>query len=150
MSEITLQQIEEQHSKLTTMIAAFKAQAATEISIPAGTIKLRDGERYAGIVIENGKPSHHLILLPAKPTGRLDWKEAMAWAEDVDGALPSRFEAALLYANLRDEFDQSAYHWTSTQFSGDYAWIQYFGCGNQDYDGKSGEFLARAVRRLTI
>lgn len=150
MSGITLQQIEEQHSKLATMIAAFKTQAAAEVAIPAATLKLRDGERYAGIVMENGRPSHHMVLLPEKPTGRLEWKEAMAWAESVGGVLPSRFEAALLYANLRDEFDQSAYHWTATQCSDDYAWVQYFSNGTQTCYDKDGSFLARAVRRLTI
>ena len=148
MSEITLQQIEEQHAKVAAMIETFKTQASRTISLPAAAIKLQEGERYAGIVIENGKPAHHLILLPAKPTGRLEWKEAMAWAEDVGGELPSRFEAALLYANLRDEFDQSVYHWTNTQSSGGCAWVQAFSYGLQTYYAKLDTFLARAVRRF--
>ena len=40
------------------------------------------------------------------------------------------------------------WYWTSTQFSGAYAWVQHFDIGYQDYRCKGREFLCRAVRRF--
>ena len=59
--------------------------------------------------------------------------EAVAWAASLgDGArLPTRFESALLYTNLRDRMDTEKVHWTGTQYSADDAWYQDFGNGNQ-------------------
>lgn len=108
------------------------------------------GERYAGIAFVDGKPSHHLFLLDAKPKSKMQWKDALAWAESIGGELPTRFEAALLYANLQGQFDTDSYHWTSTQYSVANAWVQDFDYGYQNYYDKDTEFLARAVRRLEI
>jgi hypothetical protein len=111
----------------------------------------RDGERYAGIAFdESGQPSHHLFLLDAKPEEDLDWQAAKAWAKSIDASLPTRFEAALLYANLRGQFDTDRWHWTDTQYSADNAWCQHFSYGNQDVNGKDDTLLARAVRRLPL
>ncbi|MDO8932968.1 MAG: DUF1566 domain-containing protein [Rhodocyclaceae bacterium] len=47
---------------------------------------------------------------------------------------------------------EESWYWSSTQhaaYSG-YAWLQNFGNGNQDHNGKSAQGLARAVRRLPI
>lgn len=107
------------------------------------------GERYVGIAFQNGAPSHHLFLLDAKPDGRLTWTAAKEWAAELGATLPTRFESALLYANLRDQFD-TAWHWTDTQSSGSTAWIQTFSYGDQDYGAKFNKFLARAVRRLPL
>jgi hypothetical protein len=150
MSEITLAEIKYQHAKLAGMIKEWEAKSRTSLSIPESTIELIEGEHYAGIVIENGKPAHHLILLPNKPDKRMTRSDAKAWAESVGGSLPERFEIALLYANLRDQFDASQYHWSGTQSSDDYAWTQHFYYGNQLCSTKDNYFFARAVRRLEI
>ena len=105
---------------------------------------------YAGLSRgENGDADAHLVLLTAKPSGKLDWKAATAWAEALgDGArMPTRDESALLYAHLRDQFLEG-WHWTSTQYSESNAWVQYVGNGGQVYDGKEYEGHARAVRRF--
>jgi len=108
-------------------------------------------ERYAGIAFdESGQPSHHLFLLDAKPPEDLDWQAAKDWAKSIDASLPTRFEAALLYANLREQFDTSRWHWTDTQYSAGHAWCQHFGTGYQDYYDKINTLLARAVRRLPL
>ena len=150
MAQITLQQIEAEHTKVSELIAAFKAQATRQIVVPAKTIDLREGERYAGIFIDGGVPQHHLILLPKKARTRLSWQASMDWAESAGGVLASRFEYALAYASLREEFDTSYAHWTSTQSSDTSAWYQYFGLATQGCSGKGVELVARAFRRLPL
>ena len=99
-----------------------------------------------------GEPDGHLVLLDAVPEEDLSWADAVKWADGLgDGArLPTRFESALLYANLRDKLDSEQWHWTGTQGSSFNAWYQYFDYGNQyDYD-KDVEARARAVRRFNV
>jgi hypothetical protein len=45
-----------------------------------------------------------------------------------------------------------AWYWSSTQHAGDpdYAWVQFFNVGHQYYLLRSGQYRARAVRRLVI
>lgn len=108
------------------------------------------GERYAGIAFENGQPSHHLFLLDAKPRRALNWVAAKEWAASIGASLPTRFESALLYANLRDQFDTSKWHWTATQCGDSSAYIQTFDGGVQVCSGQGKAFLVRAVRRLPL
>ena len=113
--------------------------------------ELRPGEHYAGISRdpETGE-WHHLVLLPATTEKDLTWQEAIDWATSVGGELPTRFEAALLYANLRDKLDTDHWHWTGTQHANEpaWAWDQTFGIGNQFYSRKGVHYRARAVRRV--
>jgi hypothetical protein len=112
---------------------------------------LQPGEIYAGIVLgQNGTGDHHLFLLPAK-TEPLTWDKAVSWAESVGGSLPTRQEQAILYGNLKHEFEPRWY-WSSTQHAdgSDCAWMQTFSNGYQDDTRKSCECRARAVRRLLI
>jgi len=67
-----------------------------------------------------------------------------------DWHLPSQAEAHLQAANLKDEFNQDDFYWTSTQYSAGGAWGQYFYYGNQGLDHKDAEGRARAVRRLIL
>ena len=108
---------------------------------------------YAGLSRgEDGQPDAHLVLLDALPAEDLNWAGAVAWAKGLgDGArLPTRFESALLYANVRDKLDTNRWHWTGTQYSDANAWFQGFHGGNQDYDDKSYEARARAVRLIQL
>ena len=66
-----------------------------------------------------------------------------------DAYLPSRLEAALLYATLKDKLP-SGWHWTSTQYNASFAWGCYFGDGLIGGTRKSFEGSAVAVRRLPI
>jgi hypothetical protein len=66
-----------------------------------------------------------------------------------DFYLPSRRELALCFANVPELFE-TAWHWSSTQFSADGACIQDFGDGDQSYSRKVYEYRVRAVRRLLI
>jgi len=106
------------------------------------------GGQYAGLTIHDNAP-HELILLPGEFNGV--WNDAIAWAEQQGGVLPSRFDALMLFTNLKDEF-KSAWHWTADEYAGDagYAWIQGFDNGGQSSFRKSGRYRARAVRRVPI
>ncbi|BAK75426.1 hypothetical protein NH8B_0591 [Pseudogulbenkiania sp. NH8B] len=79
---------------------------------------------------------------------------AAEWAAglEIDGHgdwyLPARREAALCYANVSELFEK-AWHWTSTQYSPDYAWYQDFDDGGQYGGRKVIQTRARAVRRTS-
>ncbi|MEP6770269.1 MAG: DUF1566 domain-containing protein [Polaromonas sp.] len=150
-------------------IAASVGQPDPDTGKPAANVQtsarprfaaLKIGERsehgggiYAGVSRGlDGEADGHLFLLDDKPDDKLDWKAAVAWAESLgNGArLPTRFESALLYANLQDQLDTEAWHWTGTQYSDSSAWGQYFNDGYQGNLTKSYEARARAVRRLVL
>ena len=136
---------------------ASEAPAGAEASTPPkiGEAWPGMGGIYAGITRgEDGEPDQHLVLHVAEPTGRLAWQAGLDWATSLeveghtDFHVPTRFESALLYANLRELFDTSAWYWTSTQYSDDTAWRQYFDAGSQTNYGKKYEARVRAVRRF--
>jgi hypothetical protein len=118
------------------------------ISIAAATIELKEGEHYAGLILNtDGTPSHHLVLLP-EADKRMAWQAAVEYAKDQGGVLPTRAEQALLYANLKAQF-QPAWYWSSEEYDGgSCAWGQGFDDGYQIGIRKSYEGRARAVRRF--
>lgn len=152
MSEITLEAIKAEQSRLADLIAKFEAQASTTlIAFPETETTLQPGEHYAGIIVgKEGAPSHHVILMPGEADS-VTWKAAKEWAAEAGGELPSRREQSLLFANLREQF-QSAWYWSCEEddSGSDYAWNQNFNDGYQDNDPKRSGFRARAVRRLII
>lgn len=106
---------------------------------------------YAGVSRgRDGEPDAPLILLNARPDRDMTWQEAVEWAKSLgDGArLPTRFESALLYANVQDQVDKDRVHWTGEPYSGADAWAQNFDDGYPYWDRHSGTLQARAVRRL--
>lgn len=154
MTTITLEDIKAQQDKLAQMIAALQAAPQAEPSVyalPATEITLQPGEHYAGLVLDatTGKPSHHLVLLPGDAE-ELTWSEANAWAAEHGGHLPTRREQALLFANLKREFE-GVWRWSGEKSSSGSAWIQNFGNGNQDCHSHLGNRLrVRAVRRIEV
>ena len=66
-----------------------------------------------------------------------------------DCYLPSRAEALAMFATAKAQ-QTPGWHWTSTQYSGYYAWIQYFPYGHQYDIHKGAKARARAVRRLVL
>ena len=130
--------------------------AATEVttSVPRiGEAWPGKGGIYAGISRgEDEAPDAHLVLLDVTPDEELNWSDAVEWAKGWgDGArLPTRFESALLYANLRDKIGTDGWYWTGTQSSDNSAFLQNFYGGTQYGYDKSCEGRARAVRRLAI
>ena len=110
---------------------------------------LQVGEVYAGLILgKDGAADYHLFLQPGAATG-VTWQAAMDWAKKLGHSLPTRAEQALLFANLKHEFE-ARYYWSSEQAGPSLAWIQYFIYGDQNDGSRSYEGRARAVRRLEI
>lgn len=112
---------------------------------------LKPSELYAGILLgKDGEPDRHLILLPGEAES-LTWAKAKEWAKKAGGALPTRREQSLLFANLKEAF-QPRWYWSGEQHADDdaYAWVQDFGNGNQSNHHESNECRVRAVRSIVI
>lgn len=107
-----------------------------------------DGGTFAGIITKRDGTHCAVILLPNK-AHELTWKKAMNWAEKEGGELPSRPVAALLFANVKDRLEPS-WHWTSEQYDASYAWNCYFDDGYQNFNRKSYEGRAVAVRYIAL
>jgi hypothetical protein len=138
---------------VTDTAAEATAPAITSIKpseLPELGAPLADGI-FSGLTTKKDGTHCAVVLLPAKPSERLDWKAAMKWAEDIDAELPTRPVAALLFANLGDQFEKH-WHWTSEScdFDGSYAWNQYFDRGTQLSLHKSYEGRCRAVRLIPL
>lgn len=109
MSAITLEVVQAKQLELAKMIeqlasASVPATATRTIEIQEETIELQPGEHYAGTVLDaEGEVQHHLVLMAARPDKHLNWRDAMAWAEQVGGVLPTRQEAALFLARFRSK-----------------------------------------------
>ena len=150
MTTATLAEVEATQLKLAAMIAELKAAIPTLFNVPAAQIELHKGERYAGVVLgADGMPTHHLVLLPGEAES-VAWGAAKDWAVTTGGELPTRQEQALLYANLKSQF-QAAWYWSGQEHetNGSYAWFQGFDDGNQNNGHKGYEGRARAVRRIS-
>jgi hypothetical protein len=148
----TLEAVKAEQTKIAQMIAtiedAMKKNAFFEYQ--GQRIPLAIGEKYVGTIISaDGSRNHHIILLPGAVSG-MTWKDAKTWAESIGGELPDRVEGALLFATMKNEFEEECY-WTREPHASDSgsAWFQRFLNGYQD-DSVSGELRARAVRRLII
>ena len=98
-----------------------------------GATSVYDGLANTAAMLEAGSPAA---------------KHAKTLGDDV--YLPSRAEALLLFATLKEQFDDGYWHWTSSQSSEYGAWDQGFGNGTQNYLGKGSERRCRFVRRLVI
>lgn len=153
---ITLENIQSQQKVLEQMIDQFKAEQVVpvqrEFVLPATQFALAEGEHCAGLILNDGNaPDYFLILLPGEIEDAT-WTSAHTWAKKQQGGdLPTRREQALLYANLKKEFE-SAWHWSSEQDAADpdYVWMQDFNDGYQTSLHKSNEYRSRAVRRIFI
>lgn len=76
--------------------------------------------------------------------------EALQDDGQADWSLPTRPEAALLYAVAKGEHEADWY-WTSEPYGSGYAWCQYFGNGYQCWGFQSTySFRGCAVRREPI
>lgn len=128
---------------------ATEVKPLTLATLPALGAALLDGGLFAGLTITKDGKHHAVCLLPDKPEGDMPWQQALAWADGVGGELPTRPVAALLFANCKDQFEES-WHWTSEAYSGSFAWSQDFTNGYQYDYHKYYELSARAVRLIQL
>lgn len=107
-----------------------------------------EGGIYAGLTLLDNRVKA-LVLLPGDE--ELNWKDAITWAENQGGVLPSRVDQLVLLQNLKAQFQERAY-WSGEQHAAnsDCAWCQGFGYGGQYGIYVYGKLRARAVRRLEI
>ena len=114
------------------------------------TPELNPGETYAGALINPDGTGHHIIILPTL-LPKLTWDQSLKAAADAGGDLPTRPEAAHIFAQVKKR-PQSGWHWTNEQYAGDsdYAWTQLFGHGDQYHWHKDHAFPAVLVRREAI
>ena len=158
MTTITLESIKAEQTKLAFMINELEAQTAAkreQIHFPEVLIDLSHGEHYAGLIVgKDGEPSYHLVLLPGEAE-EVTFAHAKEWAAQQGGeyeaSLPTRREQALLYANLKEQF-QFAWCWSGEEASASagWAWYQSFDYGYQGSYLQLNQLRARAVRRLII
>ncbi len=155
MTAVTIELIQAKQTELAALIAQLQAkpvQASTTIYIEEETFDLAPGEHYAGAVLDaNGEHMHHLVLMAARPDAEVTWKDALEWAEQAGGALPTRQEQALLFANCKPHL-QPRWHWSceEREENASYAWYCYFSNGRQYDCLKSYEGSAVAVRYIKI
>jgi hypothetical protein len=112
---------------------------------------LKEGEFYAGLILgKDGHPDYHLIMLPAEAAD-VSWPAALEWAGTQGGELPTRRELALLFANLREQFER-AWYWSSEPHETrvQLVWGQNFASGIQTVYGRPFRGHARAIRRVPI
>jgi len=112
---------------------------------------------YAGIARGfDGEPDGHIVLLDdMPPKEEMNWVNGVAWAVGLgNGArLPSRFEMALIGANICDKINPNGYYWSASEYSAAYAWFQYWFSsipGYQVNSNKKNTHYVRAVRRLVL
>ena len=136
-----------------TRTATKKQGRSAALTLMAMKLELAKGEKWRGIALDaKGKPSHHVILLPARFKGKGDHAAVLKWAENAGGDLPDRIDGALLYAANADGAIERDLYWLKDTCAGhpEYAWYQYFSNGSQYYWHKSLKFRAVAVRRVPI
>jgi len=135
----------DQATAVATAIATLTLSQLPAIGQPL------DAGTFVGLTTTADGTHCAVVLLDDKPSKRLNWDDAKAWADSVGCTLPSRPVGALLFANARSSFEE-AWHWTCEEFEhdGSYAWDQIFSNGVQGSNVKSYEARARAVRLIHI
>jgi len=116
------------------------------------------GGIFAGVARSYSElPDMGVILCKADTRRDMPWEHAMQWAAELraedfgDWILPTHQIAALLYANLKDHFDDKWY-WCSDAYPQDVTcrWVQTFGYGRQADARMTDGCRARAIRLITL
>ena len=119
----------------------------TETTHQMPTPTTKEGEKYAGTIINPDGSGRHIYLLPGD-NDDASQQQQMKWAESIGGDLPDRVESALLFNQSADEFKKEAYWLNEThKHEAEWAWYQLFYDGHQDDYRKDLKLRARAVRR---
>jgi hypothetical protein len=120
--------------------------AAVNASIEWGS----RGKEEPGAVSEfDGMANTRALISSGNDHPVAKWVAGIKIDGHADFYLPARRELSLMYANVPELFEK-VWHWSSTQYSADTAWIQLFDGGGQDDANKGYEGRAVAVRRLVF
>lgn len=116
--------------------------------LPAPNAPL-DGGTFAGLTTLKDGTHCAVVLLPARGEG-LTWQQAMDWAKEQGGELPTRSAAALIFANVQDR-PQEGWHWTNEEYSALYAWRCncYDGGQRNYYKSRGSHAIAVIYMRIT-
>ncbi|MDP3228368.1 MAG: hypothetical protein Q8N13_10390 [Acidovorax sp.] len=106
------------------------------------------GGTFAGITTQPDGTHCAAALLPDQGSD-LNHQQAVAWAEGLGGALPTKPIAALLHANLKAQLRPS-WHWLQETEGASSAWSCVFYYGDQYDYRKSYEGSAVAVRSIPL
>ena len=104
------------------------------------------GGSFIGVTTHADGKHYAEVLLPDQASD-LTHQAALAWAEALGAALPTRPVAALLFANCKALLREEP-HWCLETEGASYAWGCSFFNGYQISGHKSWECSAVAVRRL--
>lgn len=107
-----------------------------------------EGGTFAGITTRKDGTHCAVVLLSDKGID-LNWMKAMNWAANLEAELPTRTVAALLFANVKDHLEPR-WHWTSEPDGASYSWNCFFVDGSQNFNHKSYEGCAVAVRLIEV
>lgn len=129
------------------MTTTTQTQTFPFASLPAIGAEL-DGGTFAGITTKPDGAHYAVFLLPEQGEN-LTWQQALAWADEQGGELPTRTVASMLFANAKDKL-KPEWHWTSEAYNASHAWYCYFYYGYVDGYLKSDEGCAVAVRCIPI
>jgi hypothetical protein len=108
------------------------------------------GGEFAGLITKPDGAHCAIALLPDRAE-KLTHQEALDWAAELAGELPTRPIAALLHANCKDKLSPT-WHWTSEIHANDasYAGICDFNNGGQNDLHRSWQAGPVAVRLIPI
>ena len=104
----------------------------------AGATCHRDGLANTVALVAMGDATHPAAV----------WADKLTIGDHSDYYLPSRAEIQLGFVHAPQLFSEGPY-WTSTQYSSDFAWVQYSD-GLTYIGNQGGKFRARVFRRLLI
>ena len=97
----------------------------------------------------NGQHNTQLILTAEPENAAAKFVSSISIDGHADYYWPAQKELNLLYINLQDECGTD-WHWSSTQYSANRAWVQDFEDGYQRFHLKDRELAVRAVRRELV
>jgi len=142
---------------LIAALAIASAAKSSKPDVPAVGEKWPGLEAvYAGVSLSmTGDRLVHLLLWPDDPSNRMDYDQAVKYAEGVnpemDSHIPTRHQSIDLFERLQDQFNRDYYHWTLTKTSsGKTAFCQNFRDGSQDGNYLSAECRVRAVSEIPL
>lgn len=107
-----------------------------------------DGGAFAGITTQPDGAHCAVVLLPEQGSD-LTHAQAIDWARQQGGVLPTKPIAALLVANVKSLL-RPQWHWLAETHGASFAWGCYFSYGTQSSYLKSFECSAVAVRLISL